>query len=380
MAARRTPRIRRIGILTGGGDAPGLNAVIRAATLSALHQGWEVWGIRDGFAGLLARERPRVLDRAAVRGIAHLGGTILGTTNQLDPLRAPGPRGTTRDRGDEVVARARAWKLDAVVAIGGDGTLGIAHALAARGLRVVGVPKTIDNDVEGTAVTFGFDTAVGTAMEAIDKLHPTAEAHRRVMVVEVMGRDCGWIALHAGIAGAVHVILLPEIPFTVEAVVAKVRQRERAGRHFTIVVAAEGAAPAGGGQRHQEGPVAGRARRLGGVAEWLAQEIEDRTGKSARSLVLGHLQRGGSPTPFDRTLGTRFGAAAVRFLAAGASDAMVSLRPPSIATVPLARVVGRLRRVPRDHDAILAARAMDIWFGDEVTGRGAKRAIGGAAR
>jgi 6-phosphofructokinase 1 len=368
VASRRPPTIRRIGILTGGGDAPGLNAVIRAATLAAIERGWEVLGLRDGFAGLLLRTRPRVMDRAAVRGIAHLGGTVLGTTNQLDPLRAPGPKGSTRDRGGEVIARARALRLDAVIAIGGDGTLRIAHALARRGLRVMGVPKTIDNDVPATAVTFGFDTAVGTAMEAIDKLHPTAEAHRRVMVVEVMGRDCGWIALNAGIAGAAHVILRPEIPFAIDAIVAKIRARERAGRPSTIVVVAEGASPVGGSQRHQEAPIPAdtRARRLGGIAEWLAPELEARTGKSSRALVLGHLQRGGSPTPFDRLLATRFGAAAVRFLAAGRTDAMVALRPPSIAAVPLARVVGRVRRVPRTHDAILAARAMGICFGDEA--------------
>ncbi|MHC5018911.1 MAG: ATP-dependent 6-phosphofructokinase, partial [Planctomycetota bacterium] len=280
------------------------------------------------------------LDRDAVRGIAHLGGTILGTTNQLNPLRVP-VNGKEEDHGGRVIKAAKAAGLDAVIAIGGDGTLAIGHALAQRGLRLIGVPKTIDNDVRGTVVTFGFDTAVSTATDAIDKLHPTAAAHRRIMVVEVMGRDAGWIALHSGVAGTADVILLPEIPFTLEAVVEKIRLREKAKCHFTIVVVAEGAKPRGGRQVLKEAAKAGGVARLGGIGEWLAAELGERTGKSARSIVLGHLQRGGSPTTFDRLLSTRMGSGAVRALEAGETDAMVALKPPKIVTVPLAQALRR---------------------------------------
>ncbi len=358
--------IRRIGLLTGGGDAPGLNAVIRAATLSALERGWEVMGIPNAFAGLYNGRKLRRLNREAVRGIAHLGGTILGTTNQLNPL-AVAVGDTVEDHGHRVVQAAKDAGLDAVIAIGGDGTLGIGHNLAQRGMRLIGVPKTIDNDVRGTVVTFGFDTAVSTATDALDKLHPTAAAHRRIMVVEVMGRNAGWIALHSGVAGTADVILIPEIPFTVDAIVAKVRQRERAKCHFTIVVAAEGAAPKGGRQVLKESASAGRVARLGGVAEWLEEELAVRTGKSARSIVLGHLQRGGSPTTFDRLLATRMGSGAVRALEAGHTDAMMALKPPKIAVVPLATALKGTKRVPKNHDIIQSARDLGIYFGDEAS-------------
>lgn len=362
---RMAKRIRRIGILTGGGDAPGLNAVIRAATLSALERGWEVMGIPNAFAGLYTGRKLRKLNREAVRGIAHLGGTILGTTNQLNPLKVE-VNGKEEDHGAKVVRAAKKAGLDAVIAIGGDGTLGIGHSLAQRGMRLIGVPKTIDNDVRGTVVTFGFDTAVATATDALDKLHPTAAAHRRVMVVEVMGRNAGWIALHSGVAGTADVILLPEIPFTLEAVVEKIRLREKAKCHFTIVVAAEGAKPRGGRQVLKEAASAGKVARLGGIAEWLAAELGERTGKSARSIVLGHLQRGGSPTTFDRLLSTRMGSGAVRALEAGHTDVMVALRPPKIAVVPLATALKGTKRVPKNHDIIQSARDLGIYFGDEL--------------
>ncbi len=360
--------LRRIGILTGGGDCPGLNAAIRAATLAAVGRGWAVRGIPDGFGGLLDGAAPRPLGGAEVRGIAHLGGTILGTTNRVNPLQVPvRRRGETvlEDRGDRVVARARRLGLDAVVAIGGDGTLRIAEALSRRGLRVVGLPKTIDNDLSGTVITFGFDTAVATATDALDKLHPTAESHRRVMVVEVMGRHAGWIALHSGIAGGADAILIPEIPFRLEAVARKVLDREKRGRPFSIVVAAEGARPVGGAERTRGPAEAGREVRLGGIGDWLAGELSRATGKEARALTLGHLQRGGSPTTFDRLLATRLGAAAIRFLEAGRTAVMVGLRPPDVVAVPLREAVARMRTVSVGSDVIQSGRDMGIAFGDE---------------
>ncbi|MCI0342524.1 MAG: ATP-dependent 6-phosphofructokinase [Planctomycetales bacterium] len=362
-------RLRKIGILTGGGDCPGLNAAIRAATLAAIGRGWSVQGIPDGFGGLLDGVRLRPLGAGQVRGIAHLGGTILGTTNRLNPLQVPVRRGggtILEDRGDRVVERARRLGLDAVVAIGGDGTLRIAEALGRRGLRVVGLPKTIDNDLSGTVVTFGFDTAVSTATDALDKLHPTAESHRRVMVVEVMGRHAGWIALHSGIAGGADAILIPEIPFRVEAVARKVLERERRGRGFSIIVAAEGARAVGGGERTRGPAEAGREVRLGGIGDWLASELARETGKEARSLTLGHLQRGGSPTTFDRLLATRLGAAAIRYLEAGRTSVMVGLQPPDVVAVPLREAVARMKAVPAGSDVIQSGRDMGIAFGDEA--------------
>ena len=337
--------IKRIAITTGGGDAPGLNAVIRAAVLSALRRGWECVGIRDGYNGLLEPgDYPKgglvPLPRQSVRGITHLGGTILGTTNRGDPLRYPvaGPDGSTRevDRIAEVVEKCRAAGIDALIAVGGDGSMEIAAALAGAGLRVVGVPKTIDNDLDGTVVTFGFDTAVAFATECLDRLHSTAEAHGRVMVVEVMGRYAGWIALHAGVAGSADVVLIPEIPYRIESVVEKIEQRDRAGRHFTIIVVAEGARPVGGTHSVVEREV-GRAERLGGIGEKVAAELRERCDREIRVVVLGHLLRGGSPTTSDRLLALRFGAAAVRALAEGAEGVMVALDPPDVKHVPLGR-------------------------------------------
>ena len=355
----------RIAITTGGGDAPGLNAVIRGAVLGAVHRGWQCFGIRRGYGGLLGEDDVIALGPREVRGITHLGGTILGTTNRGDPFRwrerNPDGQWTERDRSDELVRSFRARGLDALIAIGGDGSLAIASRLQAMGIPLVGVPKTIDNDVGGTIATFGFDTAVATATEAIDRLHSTAESHERVMVVEVMGRHAGFIALHAGLAGSADVILIPEIPFDIDKVCEKIADREREGRHFSIVVVAEGAAPRGGAVTLKDP----ETERLGGIAEQLAREIERRTGKETRSLVLGHLQRGGSPTTFDRLLGLRFGAAAVRLIAEGKWGCMVALTPPHhVAAVPLAQALATPKRVQPDSDVVATARDLGTSFGD----------------
>src|SRR5918998_6465158 len=287
----------RIALSTGGGDAPGLNAVIRAAVLSAVNRGWEVLGVKRGFAGLLGEDEVIHLTRESVRGIAHLGGTILRTTNRGNPFCYPvtRPDGTIQeiDRSDELLERACELGIEAVISIGGDGSLDIAYRLHEKGMQIVGVPKTIDNDVSGTVTTFGFDTAVSTALDAIDKLHTTAESHDRVFVLEVMGRHTGFIALHSGFAGTADVILIPEIPYDLGKVCEKILARDRAGRHFSIVVAAEGAHPKGGEASVMGASLPGQAKRVGGVADSIAREIQQITGKETRSLVLGHLQRGG---------------------------------------------------------------------------------------
>jgi 6-phosphofructokinase 1 len=362
------PTIRRIGLATGGGDAPGLNAVLRAATVASLHRGWEVIGLHDCFEGLFDPRRTTRLDRESVRGITHIGGTILGTQSGGDPFlrHEVGPDGVERtiDRIGDAVAGFRTLGLDALVVIGGDGTMGLTHRLAKHGVPVVGVPKTIDNDLEGTVVAFGFDTAVAVATDAIDRLHSTAEAHRRVMVVEVMGRYAGWIALHAGVGGTADVILMPEIPFHWDKVFEKVRERESRGRRFSIVVVAEGAQPAGGERVVHTTATESRVEKLGGIGELVTRRIEEATGKEARCVVLGHLQRGGQPTALDRLLSLRFGAAAVRTVEAGVFDVMVSLDPPDVVTVPLERTVGRMKRVPLDGDTMRTARDLGISFGD----------------
>jgi 6-phosphofructokinase 1 len=365
--------IRRIGISTGGGDAPGLNAVIRAVVLAAHNHGWEVVGIRDGYNGIFLPDLYRdggliPLTPETVRGITHLGGTIIGTTNSGNPLKYPvkQPDGKVVevDRSDELVRGLAASGIDAVVAVGGDGSLTIADALARKGVRVVGVPKTIDNDLSRTVVTFGFDTAVSFATECIDRLHSTAASHRRVMVVEVMGRYAGWIALSAGVSSTADVILIPEIPYEIGAVAEKIQERFSRGRAFAIVVVAEGARPKGGGFSVVE-KQAGRAERLGGVGERVAAEIGKATGRETRHVVLGHLLRGGSPTTFDRLISLRFGAAAVRALAAGKTGVMVALDPPRVRYVPLAEATERMKVVPLDCDTILTARELDICLGDE---------------
>lgn len=360
--------MKRLAINTGGGDAPGLNAVIRAIVLSSMHRGWEVYGIRRGYDGLFADGGVMRLTGDSVRGITHLGGTILGTTNRGSPLATPVtlPDGTvtTVDRSDEILAAFRAARFDGLIAIGGDGSLHIAMKLFEKGLPVIGVPKTIDNDLSATAVTFGFGTAVQTATDALDKLHSTAEAHQRVMVVELMGRHTGWIALYAGVAGTADVILIPEIPYDLEQVCRKIQDRYARGREFAIVVAAEGAYERGGEPAFVERAKPGAAARYGGVAEKLAHQIADLTGRETRSLVLGHLQRGGAPNAEDRLLAFRFGAAAVELAAAGQWGCMVALDPPEMKGVPLKDAVRNLKAVPADHDLVRAARAFGVSFGD----------------
>ena len=367
-----TGQIRRIAISTGGGDAPGLNAVIHAVVLAALGHGWECFGLRDGYNGVLT---PRdyadggviALGRENVKGITHLGGTILGTTNRGNPFAFPvrQPDGIWReqDRSDELVERLGRIGFDALITVGGDGSLGIGYELSKKGLRVVGVPKTIDNDLDKTFMTFGFDTAVAFATECLDRLHTTATSHRRIMVVEVMGRYAGWIALHCGLAGNAHAILIPEIPYDIRKVADVVRARERRGRFYTVVVVAEGAKPKDGAVS-VVGKAVGQAERLGGAGEKVAAQLEKMTGKEARTVVLGHLLRGGSPTSFDRLVALRFGAAAVRALAEGRSGVMVSLAPPTVRYVPLEEAVQRMKLVALDSDTITTAREIGVSFGD----------------
>jgi 6-phosphofructokinase 1 len=364
--------IRQIAITTGGGDAPGLNAVIRAVVVSARNRGWECFGIRDGYDGLLQPEKYAdggvvKLDLDSVRGITHLGGTILGTTNRGDPFRYPGKNAEGNDievdRSEDVVAAVQAHEFDALIAIGGDGSMTIAHALCERGLQIIGVPKTIDNDLNGTVRTFGFNSAVTFATASLDRLHSTAHAHRRIMVVEVMGRYAGWIALHAGVSGSADVILIPEIPFDIEIVANKIAGMFQSGRHYAIVIVAEGAFPVGGRPRTQA-KEAGQTERLGGIGQNVADKLESLTGRETRTVVLGHLLRGGSPTAFDRLIALRFGAAAVRALEEGCNDCMVALDPPTVRYVPLVEATERMKRVPLDSDTLLTARDLGISFGD----------------
>jgi phosphofructokinase-like protein len=359
----------KIAINTGGGDAPGLNAVIYAVAQSAWQRGWDVYGIRLGYHGLLDTDEIVHLTPEKVQGIVSLGGTILGTTNKGNPfelaVRNEAGELVTRDVSDRVVDNFKRLGLDVLVAVGGDGSLGIAHKFTQKGIPVVGVPKTIDNDLASTVITFGFDTAVSTATEAIDKLHSTAEAHERVLVVEVMGRYAGWIALNSGISGSADVILIPEIPFDLERVCGRIGDNELRGKHYGIVVVAEGATPKGGGRIHNGEGEAGRQEVvLGGVGEHVAKEIAKRTGKDTRAIVLGHLQRGGSPTTFDRLVALRFGAAAVRFIAEGKRNVMVAHRPPGMVPVPLAEAIDKMKTVPLDCDTILTAREVGICLGD----------------
>ena len=360
--------IRTIGISTGGGDCPGLNAVIRGVVKSAILQhGWKVIGIQDGFDGLIwPAEKTMPLTLASVSGILPRGGTILGTTNRGDPFKyklAEEGQEVVKDLSDQVLANARALGLDALIVIGGDGTQKIGLQLFRKGLKVVGVPKTIDNDLSATDVTFGFDTALHAVTDAIDKIHTTAESHHRIMVVEVMGRDAGWIALEAGIAGGAHVILIPEIPFTIAQVCQFVKERESRGRRFTIVVVAEGVKlPAEVQARvEQEKRSAPRAGSVGGL---IGDAIARATRRETRVTVLGHLQRGGSPSPFDRVLSTRFGVAAVELVARGEFGRMVCLRGERIQSADIAEAIGALKVVAPESELVATARAIGISFGD----------------
>ncbi len=357
--------IKRIGVLTGGGDAPGLNAVIRAVVKSACNHGVECIGLEDSFDGLIEPNRSRVLTPRDVTGILRLGGTILGTRNSGNPFAYPVTTSEgVRDYSDRVIEMFHKMGLDALVVIGGDGTLAIAHQFYDRGIPIVGVPKTIDNDIVGTTNCFGFDTAVAFATDAIDRLHTTAEAHKRIMIVEVMGRYAGWIALYSGVAGGADAILIPEIPFHLEKVAARLREREQWGAKFSIVVAAEGAFPKGGQMSYIEVAHDGHVGRLGGIGAQLCESLARMTGKETRSVVLGHLQRGGAPTSFDRVLATRFGGKAVELVLSGQFGTMVAFAPPDIVARRLDDVVGRTKTVPADSDLLLTAKALGVTFGD----------------
>jgi 6-phosphofructokinase 1 len=364
--------IKRIAISTGGGDAPGLNAVIRSVTLAARNRGWDVVGIRDGFNGLMFPEQyPNggliPLTRDSVRGISHLGGTMIGSTNKGNPTAYPTQledgTWTAVDRTEELLGRFEEAGIDALITVGGDGSLTIGNHLFQHGLRVIGVPKTIDNDLDKTHVTFGFDTAVDFATECIDRLFVTATSHGRIIVVEVMGRYAGWIALHAGMAAGAHAVLIPEIPYELEPIAATIAQREERGAKFSIVVVAEGAV-AKGGDVTTQGQALGQAEQLGGIGSKVAAELQQLTGKESRTVVLGHLLRGGPPTSVDRLLGLRFGAAAVRALETGHNGVMVALDPPVVTYVPLVGATHRMKSVPPDCDTIVTARDLGINFGD----------------
>ena len=362
---RSMTSLKKIGVLTGGGDAPGLNAVIRAVVKSAFNSGIQCVGIEDSFDGLLEPDRSRILTPREVRGIMRLGGTVLGTINRGNPFTDSIETSEgSRNYSERCVEMFHKMGLGALIVIGGDGTLAIAHQFCNLGIPLVGVPKTIDNDIVGTTNCFGFDTAVAFATDAIDRLHTTAEAHRRIIVVEVMGRYAGWIALHAGVAGGADAILIPEIPFDLSMVAERLRERDHWGAHFSIVVVAEGAFPLGGKHAVVEEAHDGRAERLGGIGAQVSSGLAMLTGKETRSVVLGHLQRGGAPTSFDRVLATRFGAKAVELVKAGEFGTMVALAPPNIVARQLDDVVGKTKIGPPDSDLLVTAKALGITFGD----------------
>jgi ATP-dependent phosphofructokinase / diphosphate-dependent phosphofructokinase len=355
----------RIGVLTSGGDCPGLNAVLRGVVLAAEKLGWEVIGFRDGFEGLLPPGDHIVLDRKSTEGIMALGGTLIGTTNRGHFVAKIGG-------GDRVAVPAKVVEqarevlnqlgVKALIIVGGDGSMVTALQLQEAGINCIGVPKTIDNDLEATAMTFGFDSAVAMVMDAADRLHTTATSHKRVMVIEVMGRHAGWIALHGGIAGGADIILIPEIPFAYDKIAAAIKARDAAGNLGSLVVVAEGAKPKDG-QQVKRDTTEGEFR-LGGIGDLVAREISERTGKQARSCVLGHLQRGGPPTTLDRILGTRFGVKAVQLANEGHFGSMVSYQNYQVQHVPIADAVNRLRLVPPNGEMVQTARDVEISFGD----------------
>ena len=357
----------RIGILTGGGDCPGLNTVIRAVVKCATKRGWDTIGFLDGFEGLLDPLLYRPLDYKEMDALLFVGGTVLGTSNKGRFAAKTGHGESNRiprDILDQAKANIQKLGLRALVVVGGDGSLSSAQQLFEHGVPIVGVPKAIDNDLEATTLTFGFDSAVACATDALDRLRTTAQSHDRVMVLEVMGRYTGWIAVTAGISGGGDVILIPEIPFRYDNVCAKVAEREREGKHFTLVVVAEGAREHGKDYVTAASAEKNREARLGGLGAVVAAEIQKRSGKETRVCVLGHLQRGGAPTSFDRLLCTRFGAYAVQLIAEEKYGYMVALRPPDTAAVRLSEAVGRLRSVPPNGDIVQTARALGISFGD----------------
>ena len=365
------PTVKKIMIATGGGDAPGLNAVIRAAVKRAvLGYGYEVIGSTYAYNGVLSDPTDLIrLDMDRVSGLLTRGGTILGTTNVGGPfeypVKSPDGQWTTVDRSDDLLKRLRDLRVDAVISIGGEGSQAISQRLFEKGLPIVGVPKTIDNDLSATDMTFGFQTAVETATDALDKLHSTAASHDRVMILEVMGRDAGWISLAAGIAGGADVILIPEIPYDIEKVVDRVRTRERGGIKFSIVIVAEGAYPKEGVPFAQESQIVGRRQPvLGGVGRWLVKQIQEATGHESRVTVLGHLQRGGIPCAMDRILATQYGVAAVDLVAEGKFGHMVSLRNQDIVSVPLVEAIRDYKYVGLNHTLIRTARGLGVCMGD----------------
>lgn len=360
--------VRRIGILTGGGDCPGLNAVIRGVTKPAQDFGMTVFGIRDGFEGFV-EGKANELRNEDVSGILAAGGTILGSSNKGDPFHWPVEKDgkiIIEDRSQSLLRNYKAWELDAVIAIGGDGTMHICNKLMELGVNVIGVPKTIDNDLDATDMTFGHDSAVYVVSMALDRLHTTASSHHRVIVVEVMGRYAGWIALHGGLAGGADIILIPEIPFSWESVYEKIHKRELQGKRFSLVCVAEGAKPVGG-ELVTKGKDIKRTDpvQLGGIGKVVADNIEKNTGRETRVTVLGHLQRGGSPTPFDRILSTKFGAYAIDLAARKKFGSMASLRGNEIVDVRIVDAISKRKLVKTDNQAVIAARAIGIAFGDE---------------
>jgi phosphofructokinase-like protein len=359
--------IRRIGILTGGGDCPGLNAVIRGVTKPAEDYGMSVYGILDGFEGLV-EGKAKELTNSDVSGILGRGGTILGSSNKGDPFHWPvevNDKIEIQDKSQAALKNYKTWGLDALIAIGGDGTMHICNKLSQMGMNVVGVPKTIDNDLEATDVTFGHDSAVFVVAEALDRLHTTASSHHRVIVVEVMGRYAGWIALNGGLSGGADIILIPEIPFSWDKVAEKIHERELMGKRFSLVCVAEGAKPIGGNivtrgsDVKRTDPV-----QLGGIGKVVADKIEEMTGRETRVTVLGHVQRGGSPTPYDRILSTKFGAFAIELVAQKKFGRMVALKGCEIKSVKIEDAISRQKLVQLDDQAVFAARAVGISFGD----------------
>ncbi|MBA3768921.1 MAG: 6-phosphofructokinase [Blastocatellia bacterium] len=351
---------KQIGILTGGGDAPGLNAAIRAVVRTAIGEfGMKCVGIEDSFEGILGETHTVKLTTKSVSGILPRGGTILGTRNRGSFVKMVDGKPSIKELPiGEALANLDILGIEALVAIGGEGTLAIADQFHKRGFPVIGVPKTIDNDLAATELTFGFMTAIDIATEALDRLHTTAASHDRVMILEVMGRNTGWIALHAGLAGSADIILIPEIPFSLDSVAAKVRAREESGSRFTNIVVAEGAKEVGGAEMYSDT----EEMRLGGIGEYIRRKLEPMTGKEARCVVLGHLQRGGSPNAFDRMLGTNFGACAVRALANGEAGKMVALQAGVIVTVPMSEACANIKTVPIDGQLVRTARDIGISF------------------
>lgn len=360
--------VKKIGVITGGGDCPGLNAVLRAVVKTAISKyGWEVIGFKDGYHGLVLNEWVK-LNLSSASGILDRGGTILGSSNRDNPFRFKVEQNgqvNYVDKSDQVIANIKDHGIDAVVLIGGDGTLTSARDFTGKGLNVIGVPKTIDNDLSATDTTFGFMTAVNTATDALDKLHTTAESHHRIMILEVMGRYAGWIAIEAGIAGGADMIMIPELPYDIRKIANKALERQKAGKNFSIVVVAEGAKPKGGEMvvshvvKDSPDPI-----RLGGIGQKIAQDLTNITGIDSRVTVLGHLQRGGRPSPYDRILSTRYGVAAVELIREGRFGMMVSLQGDEITAVPIGEAVGKLKTVPPESELIRIAKSIGVEFGD----------------